>query len=194
MTKLTLASVGSLEHYLQQRPIFRQAVIAHKNNRRLALGPNATLHFEDYLTMKYQVLEMMRAERLSDAIAIQQEIDAYNPLIPDGRNLKCTLMLEFPDTNERRHQLRKLIGVETSVLIQIDDFAAVAPIADEDVSRCTEEKTSAVHFLRYEFSSDMIFAAKNGAKWAVFCNHPAYRYHISELPGHLTRALCQDFD
>jgi len=146
MTKLTLASVGSLEHYLQQRPIFRQAVIAHKNNRRLALGPNATLHFEDYLTMKYQVLEMMRAERLSDAIAIQQEIDAYNPLIPDGRNLKCTLMLEFPDANERRHQLRKLIGVETSVLIQIDDFAAVAPIADEDVSRCTEEKTSAVHF------------------------------------------------
>jgi hypothetical protein len=194
MKKLTVASIGTLDQYQQQRPVIRQAIIEHKNNRRLALGPNSTLHFEDYMTMKYQVQEMMRAENLRDAESITQELDAYNPLIPDGSNLKCTFMIEFPDETERRQQLKKLINLEHQVFIQIEGFEPVAPVADEDLERSTAEKTSAVHFMRYEFTPDMIAAAKRGASWAVFSNHPAYPYKVDPLPENIRSSLCRDFN
>jgi hypothetical protein len=194
MKKLSLHDVGRLEQYLQQRTAIRRSIIEHKKCRRLALGPNATLHFEDYLTMKYQVQEMMRVEKLNDAAAIQHEIDTYNPLIPEGRNLACTLMLEFPDPDERHQQLRKLLGVEQSVFIQIGGHCAIAPIADDDALRHTQEKTSALHFLRYEFTDEMIAAAKNGAKWAIFCDHPQYSHSVMPVPDHVRVALLRDFD
>lgn len=194
MKKLTIASVGTLDQYLQQRPAIRQAVIEHKKTRRVHLGPHATLHFEDYMTMKYQVQEMMRAEHLRDAIAISDELDAYNPLIPDGSNLKCTFMIEFPDECERRQQLRKLAGIEHRIYIQIDGFEPVAPVADEDLERTADGKTSAVHFMRYEFSPEMIQAAKNGADWTIYSDHPGYQYRVQPLPDAIARSLCRDFD
>jgi hypothetical protein len=194
MKKLTLASVGTFDQYQQQRPAIRQAIIEHKKNRRVALGPNATLHFEDYMTMKYQVQEMIRAEHMRDAGAIREELDAYNPLIPDGCNLKCTFMIEFPDETERRHQLKALINLEHHVFIQIEGFEAVAPIADEDLERSTDDKTSAVHFMRYEFSPGMIDAAKKGAAWTIYSDHPAYQHRIQPLPDNVASSLCRDFD
>ena len=194
MKKLTVASIGTLDQYQQQRPAIRQAIIEHKNNRRLALGPNTTLHFEDYMTMKYQVQEMMRAENLRDAESITQELDAYNPLIPDGNNLKCTFMIEFPDESERRKQLKKLVNLEHQVFIQIEGFDPVAPVADEDLERSTDDKTSAVHFMRYEFSPEMIAAAKQGAPWSVFSKHPAYQHKVDPLPENIRSSLCRDFN
>lgn len=193
MKKLTVASIGTLDQYQQQRPAIRQAIIEHKKNRRLPLGPNATLHFEDYMTMKYQVQEMMRAENLRDNEAIEEELEAYNPLIPDGSNLKCTFMIEFPDENERREALRQLINLEHHIFIQIEGFAPVAAIADEDLERSTEEKTSAVHFMRFEFSPEMIVAAKKGAPWAVYSSHPAYSHRIDPLPANIASSLTRDF-
>ncbi|TFH75394.1 DUF3501 family protein [Gammaproteobacteria bacterium LSUCC0112] len=194
MKKLTVASIGTLDQYQQQRPAIRQAIIEHKNNRRLALGPNTTLHFEDYMTMKYQVQEMMRAENLRDTESITQELDAYNPLIPDGSNLKCTFMIEFPDESERRQQLKRLINLEHQVFIQIEGFDPVAPVADEDLERSTDDKTSAVHFMRYEFTSEMIAAAKQGAPWSVFSKHPAYQHRVEPLPENIRSSLCRDFN
>ncbi|MDO8907912.1 MAG: DUF3501 family protein [Pseudohongiella sp.] len=194
MKKLTIASVGTFDQYQQQRASIRQAIIEHKKNRRVPLGPNATLHFEDYMTMKYQVQEMIRAEHLRDAGAISEELDAYNPLIPDGSNLKCTFMIEFPDEAERRQQLKLLINLEQHVFIQIDGFEPVPPVADEDLERSTEDKTSAVHFMRYEFSQEMIQAAKKGATWAIYSDHPAYQHRIEPLPDNIASSLCRDFD
>ncbi|MDP2129117.1 MAG: DUF3501 family protein [Pseudohongiella sp.] len=194
MKKLTIASVGTFDQYQQRRASIRQAIIEHKKNRRVPLGPNATLHFEDYMTMKYQVQEMIRAEHLRDAGAISEELDAYNPLIPDGSNLKCTFMIEFPDEAERRQQLKLLINLEQHVFIQIDGFEPVRPVADEDLERSTEDKTSAVHFMRYEFSQEMIQAAKKGATWAIYSDHPAYQHRIEPLPDNIASSLCRDFD
>ena len=194
MKKLTVVSIGTLDQYQQQRPAIRQAMIEHKINRRLALGPNATLHFEDFMTMKYQVQEMMRAEHLRDAESISQELDAYNPLIPDGSNLKCTFMIEFTDEEERRQQLKALVNLEHQVFIQIEGFDPVVPIADEDLERSTTDKTSAVHFMRYEFTPAMIAAAKSGAPWAVFTTHPAYLHKIEPLSENIRKSLCADFD
>lgn len=191
--KLTLADIGTLAHYLQQRPAIRQAMIAHKKRRRVALGPNVTLHFEDRATMKYQVLEMMRAENLCTHEAIAQELAAYNPLIPDGHNLKCTLMIEYSDAARRKAALRELTGLERRVWIHIAGHAPVSAIADEDLSRSTAEKTSAVHFLRFEFTDDMIAAARNGARWLVYSDHPAYRHLIDPLPDSVANALSDDF-
>lgn len=193
MKKLTVASIGTLDQYQQQRPAIRQAIIEHKKNRRLALGPNATLHFEDTMTMKYQVQEMMRAENLRNNAAIEEELDAYNPLIPDGSNLKCTFMIEFPDENERRQALRQLINLEHHIFVQIEGFPPVAAIADEDLERSTDDKTSAVHFMRFEFSADMIEAAKNGSPWAVYSSHPAYVHRIDPLPDNIAGSLTRDF-
>jgi hypothetical protein len=193
MKKLTLANIGTLDQYQQQRPAIRQAIIEHKKNRRLPLGPNATLHFEDYMTMKYQVQEMMRAENLRNNEAIEEELEAYNPLIPDGSNLKCTFMIEFPDENERREALRRLLNLEHHVFIQIEGFEPVAAIADEDLQRSTEEKTSAVHFMRYEFTPEMIAAARNGANWAIYSNHPAYQHRVDPLPANIASSLTRDF-
>jgi hypothetical protein len=193
MKKLTVVSVGTLDQYQQQRPAIRQAMIEHKNNRRLALGPNATLHFEDTMTMKYQVQEMMRAENLRDAESIVQELEAYNPLIPDGSNLKCTFMIEYPEESERRLKLKTLVNLEHQVFVQIEGFDPVAPVADEDLERSTADKTSAVHFMRYEFTPEMIGAAKSGARWAVFSTHPAYLHRIDPIPENVRNSLYRDF-
>jgi len=193
MKKLTVADLGTLDQYQKQRPVLRQAIIEHKKNRRVALGPHASLYFEDYMTMKYQVQEMMRAEKLRDTEAIEEEIAAYNPLIPDGRNLKATFMIEFSDEDVRRQELRKMIGIEHQIRIQIDAYEPVYPIADEDLERSTAEKTSAVHFLRFEFSDEMIAAARRGAAWSIECEHPAYLYKVDPLPENIASSLSRDF-
>lgn len=194
MKKLTVADLGSLEQYLALRPTVRQAIIEHKKNRRVDLGANASLYFEDYMTMKYQVQEMMRAERLRDVEAIQEEVDAYNPLIPDGSNLKATFMLEFPDENERRNKLAKLIEVEHRIWLRIDGFPKVYGIADEDLPRSTQEKTSAVHFLRFEFTAEMVDAARQRVGWSLGCDHPQYAHEVTPLPENVASSLTRDFD
>lgn len=193
-SKLTVADIGTLEQYRQQRHQIRQAIIEHKRNRRIALGPNVSLHFEDLLTMKYQVQEMMRAENLRSEEAIAHELATYNPLIPDGSNLKCTLMIEFSDASQRRQALRDLAGLEHSICLQVDGHPPVTGIANEDMPRSTPHRTSAVHFLRFELTADMITAARTGARWQVYSHHPAYAYRLENLPEHIRNTLCQDFD
>ncbi|MDT8428682.1 MAG: DUF3501 family protein [Pseudomonadales bacterium] len=193
MKKLSVADLGTLENYQQQRPAIRRAIIDHKKNRRVPLGPNASLHFEDYLTMKYQVQEMMRAERLSDDAALAEEIEAYNPLIPDGSNLKATFMIEYPDETVRKQALKNLIGIEHKIAIQIEGFDPVRAIANEDLERSDGEKTSAVHFLRFEFTPAMIAAARAGAAWHIHCDHPAYQHSLSPLPEETASSLSRDF-
>jgi hypothetical protein len=172
---LTHEKLFSLEQYHRLRPEFRAKVIAHKKLRVVPLGPNASLHFEDEMTMHYQVQEMIRLERMYEPELIQEELDVYNPLIPDGANWKATLMLEFPDVEERKRALARLIGFEKAVWAQVADFARVHPIANEDLERETEEKTSAVHFLRFELTPEMVAAAKNGASIRIGVEHPNYR-------------------
>ena len=191
--KLTVADLSTPEQYQRQRQDIRRAMIAHKKKRRVALGPHVTLHFEDRLTMKYQVQEMMRAENLRSEQDIAQELAAYNPLIPDGSNLKCTLMIELPDAGQRQHALRQLVGLEHHINLQIEGYPAVTAIADEDLPRTTADKTSAVHFLRFEFTAEMVAAARSGASWTLFSQHPAYACQVAPLPTHLVDALCCDF-
>ena len=192
--KLTLADIDTLAHYRQQRPAIRRTIIEHKRHRRVALGPNVTLHFEDRATMKYQVLEMMRAENLCSDEAIRQELAAYNPLIPDGHNLKCTLMIEFSDAIRRNTALHELVGLEHQVYMQIKGCPPVPAIADEDLPRSTADKTSAVHFLRFEFTAEMLAAVRKGTRWSVYSEHPAYQHHVDPLPDAVAIALSHDFE
>lgn len=193
MKKLSLSDLLSPEAYEAQRPGIRQAMMEHKKIRRVALGPNAMLHFEDYMVMRYQVLELIRVEKISGERNLLEELDVYNPLIPDGSNLKVTFMLEFPDAEERAQRLSQLIGIEEMISIQIDDFDPVYPIANEDLPRSTEEKTSAVHFLRFEFSDEMIAAARDGANWIIRCSHLNYQHSTDALPSTTTQSLLRDF-
>jgi len=179
---LTHDQLFSLEQYARVRPEFRTKVIAHKKIRVVSVGPNATLHFEDRLTMQYQVQEMLRLERMFEPEAIQEELDVYNPLIPDGSNWKATFMVEFSDEAERKIQLAKLIGIEKAIWVQVADFARVTPIANEDLERETEEKTSSVHFLRFELSPEMCAAAKAGAAIRVGIDHPHYQAETTLPP------------
>ncbi len=172
----------SLERYARERPAFRARVMAHKKTRLVALGPHASLHFEDALTMQYQVQEMLRLERIFEPELIQEELDVYNPLIPDGANWKATFMVEYPDVEERKRQLAKLIGIETAVWVQVADFSRVHPIANEDLDRQTEAKTSAVHFLRFELTPDMAAAAKAGASIRMGVDHPHYEAELTLAP------------
>jgi hypothetical protein len=165
----------SLEQYARARPEFRARVMAHKKNRLVHLGEHATLHFEDRLTMQYQVQEMLRLERMFEPELIQEELDVYNPLVPDGSNWKATFMIEYPDPEQRKVRLAKLIGIEKAVWVQVADFARVHPIANEDLDRETEDKTSSVHFLRFELSPGMIKALKAGAALTMGIDHPAYQ-------------------
>ena len=151
------------------------------------------LHFEDYMVMRYQVLELIRVEKISGEADLLQELAAYNPLIPDGKNLKVTFMLEFPDESERKVRLSQLIGIEELVSIQIDGFDPVYPIANEDLARSTDEKTSAVHFLRFEFADDMIAAAKDGAPWVLRSEHQNYQHSSDLLPIEVSNSLMRDF-
>ena len=177
MDKLTRSNLMSLEQYADDREIFRARVMAHKNNRRVAIGPNVTLYFEDSLTMQYQIQEMLRLERIFEADKIQEELDAYNPLIPDGRNLKATMMIEFPDVEERRTELQRLVGIETALWLTVGDLSRVTPIANEDLDRETVDKTSAVHFVRFEFSEQMIMSLRSGEQLFIGIDHPAYGYN-----------------
>lgn len=190
--KLTSADIGTLAQYQQQRHTIRRAMIAYKSTRRVALGPHVTLHFEDRLTMKYQVQEMMRAENLHREQDIDQELAAYNPLIPDGNNLKCTLMIEYSDAGQRQQALRELVGLEHSIDLQIGDYPAVTGIADEDLTRSTLNRTSAVHFLRFQLTTDMIAAALAGAHWSLTSHHPVYTHRLAPLPQTIASALCRD--
>ena len=178
MDKLTHDDLMTLEAYSRDRKAFRDQVIAHKKNRKIHLGENATLYFEDRLTMQYQIQEMLRIERIFEADAIQEELDAYNPLIPDGSNLKATFMVEFPDPEERRVQLTRLGGIENSVWLQVDGCEKVVPVMDEDLDRSTSGKTSAVHFARFEFQPDMIAALRSGAAMRAGIDHENYRADV----------------
>ena len=173
MNPLTRENLFSLEQYSEKRPEFRAQVIEHKKHRRVDIGDNLSLYFEDRLTIQYQVQEMLRIERIFEADAIQEELDAYNPLIPDGSNLKCTAMLEFEDVAVRKERLAQLVGVENLVWLQVEGFDKVYAIANEDLERSTDEKTSAVHFLRFELDEGSLAAAKAGAAIRMGIDHPA---------------------
>jgi len=193
MPKLTMNNLLSLENYAKQRADFRSKVMAHKKNRKVHLGDHATLYFEDSLTMQYQVQEMLRIEKIFEQEGIDEELAAYNPLIPDGKNLKATFMVEYDDVEERKEALGKLLGIEDKVWIQVEGFDKVYPIANEDLERTTEEKTSSVHFLRFEFSDEMIAAAKQGAPVGMGIEHENYQVEVSPVAGNIRDTLVADF-
>ncbi len=188
---LTHTDLYSLEHYARIRPEYRAKVIEHKKLRRLPLGDYAALYFEDKLTMQYQIQEMLRLERMFEPEAIQEELDVYNPLIPNGSNWKATLMVEYSDIEERQQALVRLIGIELTVWVRVDGLDKVHPIANEDMDRETEEKTSAVHFMRFELTPAMISALKNGAGLSAGVDHPQYRVAV-EVPDGVRSSLVAD--
>jgi hypothetical protein len=192
MKKLSRPDLMSLEQYASERTRLRSEVIAHKQVRNVQVGPNMTWCFEDYITIRYQILEMLRAERIFESDGIQGELDAYNPLIPDGSNWKVTLLLEFPDPNERRVALEKLMGVEDRCWIRVSEMERVFAIADEDMERTNDEKTSAVHFLRFELSPSMVEAMKSGASLSIGVDHDNYRHVQSPLPAPIRDSLARD--
>jgi len=192
MKKLTREDLLSLEQYAVQRAAFRKRLMAHKHLRRIALGENASLHFENRRTIQYQVQEMLRIERIFEADEIQGELDTYNPLIPDGSNLKATLMLEYADSQQRREALAALLGIEHRVWLQVADHSPVRAIADEDLPRSDQRKTSAVHFLRFELEPAMAASLRQGAVLAMGCNHPAYRVRTGALPAVISASLAGD--
>jgi hypothetical protein len=194
MQKLSRQDLMPLEQYSVERSRLRTEVIAHKQLRNVQVGPNMTWCFEDRTTIRYQVLEMLRAERIFEPAGIQDELDAYNPLSPSGSNWKATLLLEFPDADARRHALSKLLGVEDRCWVRVSEMERVFAIADEDLERENAEKTSAVHFLRFELSSSMIEAAKSGASLSVGVDHEHYRHSVAPLPAAVRDALTLDLD
>jgi hypothetical protein len=193
MAKLTHNDLYSLEEYHRIRPEFRAKVMAHKKNRRLPIGPNAALYFEDALTMQYQIQEMLRIEKIFEAEGIQEELDVYNPLIPDGSNWKATFMMEYDDVEERKAALAKLVGVEQAVWVQVDGFDRVHPVANEDLERSTEDKTASVHFMRFELSDAMVAAVKQGATVSAGIDHPDYQYQTVIGP-EVLGSLAQDLN
>ncbi|HHM05888.1 MAG TPA: DUF3501 family protein [Gammaproteobacteria bacterium] len=192
MNVLTRADLLSLEDYARQRAAFRSRVLAHKKNRRVSIGPHAALYFEDRLTVQYQIQEMLRIERIFEPEGIAAELAAYNPLIPDGDNWKATFMLEYPDPAQRREWLKRLLGIENNVWVKVGDGAAVRALADEDLARATAEKTSAVHFLRFQLEPEMIAAAKEGAAVAVGVDHDEYACCVDPLPEPVRASLVAD--
>jgi hypothetical protein len=192
LPKLTRSDLMSLEQYSIARKDFRSKVIEHKRNRVVPVGPNATWCFEDQLTIQYQVQEMLRVERIFEASGIQDELDAYNPLIPDGTNWKVTFMLEYPDVDERRRQLAILKGIEDRCWVRVAGFEPVWATADEDLERENEEKTSSVHFLRFELSPQMRERVKAGADVAIGIDHPEYRHSVDPLPRAVRDSLAKD--
>ena len=191
---LTAKDLLSLEEYSTKRPAFRAQVMEHKKNRQLHIGPNATLYFEDEMTIRYQIQEMLRAERIFEAEGINDELDAYNPLIPDGSNWKATFMIEFEDDTERQIALGKLVNIEDRVWVEVDGFEKVWAIADEDLERETEEKTSAVHFLRFELTSDMTAAVKAGAPISAGIEHENYSHQVIPVPENIRSSLAEDLN
>jgi len=190
--RLAPPDLMSLEQYARSRPEFRSRVIEHKRRRTVAVGPHTTWCFEDRLTVQYQVQEMLRIERIFESDGIAEELAAYNPLIPDGSNWKVTLLIEYPDVEVRRAALARLKGIEDRCWVQVAGQARVYAIADEDLERENEEKTSAVHFLRFELSPAMVAAAKGGAAVSIGMDHDAYRQAVDPLPQAARDALVRD--
>lgn len=194
MQKLSREDLLSLEQYAVERPAFRDRVMAHKKHRRMDLGTNAALYFEDRLTMQYQVQEMLRIERIFEADGIEEELAAYNPLIPDGSNWKATFMVEFPEEEQRREMLSQLVGIEDRVYVHVVDFDRVYAVADEDLERADEHKTSAVHFLRFELGAEQIAALKGGAALIAGIDHDNYRVEVSSVDDSIRQSLVNDLD
>lgn len=194
MSQLTYKDLFSLEEYARVRSDFRDRVLEHKRHRRVGLGEHVTLHFEDSLTMKYQVQEMLRIERIFEPEGIADELAAYNPLIPDGSNWKATMLIEYTDVTERHAALAKLAGIEDTVWVEVEGCDAVTAIADEDMERSTPDKTAAVHFLRFELTSAMVQALRDGASLRMGIRHPQYSIDgvtVSEL---VRESLLADLD
>ena len=189
---LTKESLWGLEEYSDRREQFRQEVLEYKKVRRIQLGEHLYLLFEDETTIKYQIQEMLRIEKIFDSSGIQDELDAYNPLIPDGDNLKCTMLIQYEDPEERKEWLSKLVGVEDKVWLQIGDNEKVFPIADEDIERTREEKTSSVHFLRYQLSAEQIAALETGAPLRAGVDHHAYSCDDITIQDDVRRSLLGD--
>jgi hypothetical protein len=192
-TQITRSDLMSLEQYAEKRPEFRQQVLAHKKYRQVMLGPNATLYFEDRLTLLYQIQEMLRIEKVFEADGINEELEAYNPMVPSGRNFKATFMIEYTDQEMRAVQLEKMVGIEDLVWMQVNGFDKVWAIADEDLDRSTETKTSAVHFMRFEMSDAMADALKNSAEWLIGVQHPVYTYEL-DVDGATRDSLLNDLN
>lgn len=182
MEKLTKEQLYSLEKYAEVRPDFRKKVMEHKNLRSVQIGENAYFHFEDRLTMQYQVQEMLRIEKIFEAKGIEEELDAYNPLIPDGTNWKATFMIQYEDPEVRKQELTKLIGIEDKVWVKVNDNEKVYAIADEDLERENEVKTSSVHFLRFELEPDMIDKVKKNAEITIGIDHENYNGSVEANP------------
>jgi len=191
-TPLSHETLMSLEEYAKARPEFRAKVMEHKKNRRVALGPDATLYFEDRLTLQYQIQEMLRIEKVFEADGIQDELDAYNPLLPTGSNWKATFMLEYPNPEHRAEMLGKLIGIDKLVWVCIDGFDKVHPITNEDMERETEDKTSSVHFMRFELSPEMVAAAKSGANISMGVDHQNYTHEVKQIDDAVRASLVSD--
>ena len=182
----------SLETYSKQRIDFRRQVMEHKKTRTVHLGNHVTLLFEDDLTLRYQIQEMLRIEKIFEDEGIQSELDAYNPLCPDGSNFKATMLIEYGNVAERKVALSKLIGIEDRLFVQVEGQSRVYAIADEDLERETAEKTSAVHFVRFELTPEMTSALKSGAQIMMGCDHPNYPLHVEEIPQETLAALLKD--
>ena len=194
MQKLSKDTLYSLEEYSNIRNDFRKKVMEHKKHRQVHIGPHATLYFEDLLTMQYQVQEMLRIERIFEAEGINEELEAYNPLIPDGSNWKATFMVEFPDVEERQAMLTQLVGIENQVFVRIGELDKVYAIADEDLERADETKTSAVHFMRFELAPEMVEALKGGAALSAGIDHENYQVEISPVADNIRASLLGDLD
>jgi len=194
MQKLTRDDLYSLEQYAEKRLHFREQVLAHKKHRKVHVGPVATLYFEDRMTIQYQIQEMLRVERIFEASGIEEELAAYNPLIPDGLNWKATFMIEEPDVGKRRDLLAQLMGIEDRVWVRVDSNERVFAIADEDMERDTEEKTSAVHFMRYQLDDEMIAAVKSGAAISAGIDHENYQTTVSPIASNIRDSLAADLD
>ena len=193
MNKLLPSDLFSLERYARERPAFRTRVLEHKRDRQLAVGPNVTWLFEDRLTVQYQVQEMLRAERIFEPEGIEEELESYNPLIPDGRNWKVTLLIEFPEEGERRRQLALLKGLEDRCWVQVSGQERVFAIADEDLERENEEKTSSVHFLRFELTAPMIAALREGSELSMGIDHERYQHAVRPVREAVRTSLMADF-
>lgn len=191
-TKLTRDDLLSLEEYSDRRDEYRKQIMAHKLDRHVELGDHIMLSFEDRKLMKYQIQEMLRAEKIFDAAGINEELDAYNPLIPDGTNWKATMMIQFPDVDERQQQLTRLIGIEDMIWVQVKGCDKVYAIADEDLERDTEEKTSAVHFMRFELTPEMIAAARGGSEISMGVEHENYYAIVDPIAANVRESLAND--
>jgi hypothetical protein len=194
MKKLERSDLWSLEEYADKRSDFKSKVIAHKQYRQLPIGPNATVYFEDNLTIQYQIQEMLRIERIFEAAAIEEELATYNPLIPDGSNWKATLMIEFTDETERRVALAKMRGIEDSIWMQLEGHDKITPFANEDIERTNADKTSAVHFLRFELDQKMITSLKCGANLSAGITHVEYHHTVDVVPDSVRKLLLEDLD